>query len=92
LNNIDGSSKIDLPPNCFLFVKQVSGIMALPTKSKGGTLDFIFIGLPYNPLPAKSTIDLFTIDFMFINLPFVSNNAPAESAFPVINVLFFAGD
>jgi hypothetical protein len=52
----------------------------------------MFIGLPYNSVPAKSAIDLFTMDFMFVGLPFVSNNDPAEGVSPVINVLFFVGD
>lgn len=47
--------------------------MALPTQSEITTLDYPSRGLPFNDVPASSTVDTGTMDYPSRGLPLVSN-------------------
>lgn len=64
--------------------------MALPTSQNLDTLDYDFLGEPFNDGTSKASIDLDTLDYDFLGEPFNGNEFVAVggiTGFPSLSLL-----
>lgn len=49
--------------------------MALPTPSDLGTLDIVYLGVPFASLPGNSSVDTGTLEYVYLGTPMQTASA-----------------